>query len=90
MIKAIDCFDRFWLFAGSYQNWSKLCVCVCVCVCVYIQGVRGGKVSILRGHSTGHSKQKSAYVHEQHAMSSHELQSALILTAEFLKMYYTR
>jgi hypothetical protein len=27
---------------------------------------------------------------EQHAMSSHELQSALMLTVEFLKKYYTR
>jgi hypothetical protein len=26
---------------------------------------------------------------EQHAMSSHELQSALLLTVEFSKMYYT-
>jgi hypothetical protein len=27
---------------------------------------------------------------EQHAMSSHDLQSALMLTVEFSKMYYTR
>jgi hypothetical protein len=27
---------------------------------------------------------------EQHALSKHELQSALILTVEFSKMYYTR
>jgi hypothetical protein len=27
---------------------------------------------------------------EQHAMSSHELQSALMLTGQFSKMYYTR
>jgi hypothetical protein len=27
---------------------------------------------------------------EQHAMSSQQLQSALMLTVEFLKMYYTR
>jgi hypothetical protein len=27
---------------------------------------------------------------EQHAMSSHELQSALMLTVEFSKMYYNR
>jgi hypothetical protein len=26
----------------------------------------------------------------KHAMSSHELQSALMLTVEFSKMYYTR
>jgi hypothetical protein len=64
------------------------------------------------GHSIGHSKQKSVYVHvsyserfprysyftvqysvhcadEKHAMSSQELQSALMLTVEFSKMYYT-
>jgi hypothetical protein len=29
----------------------------------YIQDVSGGKVNILRGHSIGHSKQKSVYVH---------------------------
>jgi hypothetical protein len=28
-----------------------------------IQGVPGGKVTILGGHSIGHSKQKSVYVH---------------------------
>jgi hypothetical protein len=27
---------------------------------------------------------------EKHAMSSHELQSALVLTVEFSKMYFTR
>jgi hypothetical protein len=27
---------------------------------------------------------------EQHAMSSHKLQSVLMLTVEFSKMYYTR
>jgi hypothetical protein len=78
-----------------------------------LQDVPGGKVSILGGHSIGHSKQESVYVHvsyserfprqsyftiqytvhctdEQHAMSSHELQSALMLTVEFSEMYYTR
>jgi hypothetical protein len=30
---------------------------------MYIQGASGGKVNILGGHSIGHSKQKSAYVH---------------------------
>jgi hypothetical protein len=28
-------------------------------------------------------------LHEQHAMSSHDLQSALMLAVEFSKMYYT-
>jgi hypothetical protein len=55
------------------------------------------KVSILGGHSIGHYKQKSVYIHvlyyerfprqsytdEQHAMSLHELQSALMLTVQF-------
>jgi hypothetical protein len=27
---------------------------------------------------------------EQHAMSSHESQSAMVLTVEFYEMYYTR
>jgi hypothetical protein len=74
-----------------------------------IKYVPGVKVSILRGHSVGYSKQKGVCtcvlfrtvsevelfhytVHctdEQHAMSSHELQSALVLTVEFSKEYYT-
>jgi hypothetical protein len=29
----------------------------------YIQRIPGGKVNILGGHSIGHSKQKSVYVH---------------------------
>jgi hypothetical protein len=32
-------------------------------MCCFIQGVPGGKVSILGGHIIGHSKQKSVYVH---------------------------
>jgi hypothetical protein len=79
-----------------------------------MQDVPEGKVSVLGGHSIGHSKQKIVYVHvsyserfpkysyftvqyctkhctdEQHAISSHELQSGLMLTVEFSKMYYTR
>jgi hypothetical protein len=69
-----------------------------------IQSVPRGKVSILGGHSMGHSKQRSVYVHvsysernctvhstdEQHATSSQELQSALMSAVEFSKMYYTR
>jgi hypothetical protein len=30
------------------------------------------------------------HLDEQHAMSSHELQSALMLTVEVLNIYYTR
>ena len=29
----------------------------------YIQGIPGGKVNILGGHSIGHSKQKTLYEH---------------------------
>jgi hypothetical protein len=70
------------------------------------ESVPGGRVNILGGHSIGRSKQESIYVHvlfrtvseielfhctdEQHAMSSHELRSELMLTVEFFKMYYTR
>jgi hypothetical protein len=35
----------------------------CGLVFVYVQGVPGGEVNILRGHSIGHSEQKSVYVH---------------------------
>jgi hypothetical protein len=66
-----------------------------------IQSDPGGNANILGGHSIGHSTEKSVYVHvscseefhctdEQHAISSHELQSALMLAVEFSKMYYTR
>jgi hypothetical protein len=35
---------------------------------VYIQGVPGGRVSILGGHNIGHSKQKKlVYVHVSHS-----------------------
>ena len=30
---------------------------------IYLQGVPGGKVNILGGHSIGHSKQKCLYEH---------------------------
>jgi hypothetical protein len=69
-----------------------------------IEDVRGGKVNILGGHSISHSKQKCIcacvlfrkvfeieLVHctdEQHDMSSHELQSALLLPVKSSKMYY--
>jgi hypothetical protein len=32
-----------------------------------IQSVPGGKVSIMGGHSIGHSKQKNIYVHVSHS-----------------------
>jgi hypothetical protein len=37
---------------------------------VYIQGVPGGKVNILEGHSIGHSKPKSVYVDVLFQMTS--------------------
>jgi hypothetical protein len=65
---------------------------------IFFTDVPGGKVNILGGHSIGHSKQKIVYVHipyserfprNKHAISSHDLQSALMLTVEFSKIYYT-
>jgi hypothetical protein len=68
----------------------------------YIQDVLGGRVNILGGHSIGHSKQVYRYIcpipncntvhciDEKHVMFSHELQSVLMLTVEFSKIYYTR
>jgi hypothetical protein len=62
-----------------------------------MQGVPEGKVTILGGHSMGHSKQNmyvcsipNGFRDEQHAMSSHEVQSVLMLTVEFSKMYHVR
>jgi hypothetical protein len=68
-----------------------------------IQNIPGGKMSILGGLSFYHSKQKLYMcpipngildrvisLYRQHALSSHELQSAFMLTVEFSKMYYTR
>jgi hypothetical protein len=72
----------------------------------YIQNVPWGKVNILEGHTIGHSKQKvytymcptpngfpdraiSLYRRAtRHVLT--ELQSALMLTVEFSKMYYPR
>jgi hypothetical protein len=39
---------------NSNSNLATLCI---------IQGVPGGKISILGGHNIGHSKQKIIYVH---------------------------
>jgi len=36
---------------------------ICNDIYIYIQGVPGGKVNILGGHSIGHSKQKCLYEH---------------------------
>jgi hypothetical protein len=37
---------------------------------IFIQNVPGGKVSIQGGHSIGHSKQKSVYVHVSYSERS--------------------
>jgi hypothetical protein len=50
-----------------------------VCTCVLFQ-----TVSEIDSYFTVHCTE------EQHVMSSHELHSALMLTVEFSKMYYTR
>lgn len=34
---------------------------------IYIQGVPGGKVNILGGHSLGHSKRKTLYEHASYS-----------------------
>jgi hypothetical protein len=69
---------------------------------MHIQSVSGGKVNILGGHSIGHSKvseTKLFYVIACIKECSqtiftpcprNELQSALMLTVEFSKMYYAR
>jgi hypothetical protein len=65
-----------------------------------VHGVPGGKVDILGGQSVSYSKQKSALFRtvseielfrctdEQHAMSSHEILSALMSTVEFSKLLH--
>jgi hypothetical protein len=91
------------LFATSADFCSRVTRCWQVWTSFFpsIQNVPGGKVNILGGYIIGHSKQKnSVYVQlfhcivhcgdEQHSMSSHELQSALMLTVKFFKMYHTR
>jgi hypothetical protein len=52
----------------------------CVCTCVLLRTV--SEIELF--HCTVHCTD------EQHAMSSHELQRALMLTVEFSKIYYTR
>jgi hypothetical protein len=53
-----------------------------MCMCPIPNGFRDRVISLYK--YTVHCTD------EQHAMSSHELQSALMLTVEFSKMYYTR
>jgi hypothetical protein len=88
-----------WLGSGSFLYHVPLGpMNILLVTCLY--SVPQGKVNILGGHSIGHSKQESVYVRvlfrtvseielfhctdEQRATSSHELQSALMLT-EFSK-----
>jgi hypothetical protein len=72
----------------------------------FIESVPGEKVNIPGGHRIGHSKQKlymymchilngfrdytAHCTDEQHTMSSQDLQSLLMFTVEFSKMYCTR
>jgi hypothetical protein len=112
----VRCSDVALLAAGLFLashvgTQSTLCLCVCMCLYAYIQGVPGGKISILGGHSIGHSKQNSiicTYVllrtvsemdlfhctlcrrARRHVLTRVAVQSALMLTVEFSKMYYTR
>jgi hypothetical protein len=63
------------ILEGHSIGHSKQRICTCTCV------LFGTVSEIELFHCTVHSTD------EQHAMSSHELQSALILTVEFSKMY---
>jgi hypothetical protein len=47
----------------SMQDRKYSYMCVYIHLSKYIQDVPVGKVNILGGHSIGHSKQKSVYVH---------------------------
>jgi hypothetical protein len=65
---------------GKVNIWEVIVSAIlskkCVCTCVLFRTV--SEIELF--HCTD----------EQHAVSSHELQSALMLTVEFSKMYYTR
>jgi hypothetical protein len=60
----------------GHKNRCKTDLLNCICTCVVFRKVS----EIQLFHCTD----------EQYAMSSHELQSALMLTVEFSKMYYIR
>jgi hypothetical protein len=59
--------------------WAILNKAVYIYMCPVPNGVSNRAISLYTVHCTD----------EQHAMSSHELQSALTLTVEFSKLYYT-
>jgi hypothetical protein len=81
-----------WLYRVSQNEWSifqEVIVSVILSMKLYMymcpgpNGFRDTAIS-LYSSKTVHCKD------EQHAMSSHELQSEFMLTVEFLKMYYAR
>jgi hypothetical protein len=91
--------DR-WISRGSITNWPPrsphltpldFCLWGWMKSKVYRRKV-DSRNELLDHTMEGTALTKESQVHsdEQHAMSSHELQSALILTVEFSKMYYTR
>ena len=63
---------------------------VCVYIYIYIQGVPGGKVNILGGHSIGHSNPKCFYEHVSYSERFHEIELFECKTAKLLirKRYY--
>jgi hypothetical protein len=69
-----------WLYKMSHDVRSifwEVIVSVILCKKVYPNGFRDRAISLY-------------CTDEQHAMSSHEFQSALMLTVEFSELYYTR
>ena len=51
------------LGAQAKPLYSQMALSRKPCIYIYTQGVPGGKVNILGGHSIGHSKQKTLYEH---------------------------
>jgi hypothetical protein len=72
------CKEENWSGGGvEYLHRDK-----CVCTCVLFRTV--SEMSYFTVRYTVHRTD------EQHAMSSHEMQNALMLTVEFSKIYCTR
>jgi hypothetical protein len=55
--------SKRWLLPGDWSNF----VFARSRVILLIQSVPGGKINILGGHSTGHSKQETLYEHVSHS-----------------------
>jgi hypothetical protein len=65
VIQGFELYFELWFglfYFVKHHNIYVLCGSV-VEYNFYIQGVPGGKVNILGGHSIGHSKQKTLYEH---------------------------